>query len=89
MNKTKRKELFKIEGRLSIIKESINDLKCDLEYVLSDEESSLDNMERFAGTDRYAAMEEAINNMSDAINSLDEAADNIDSALESISNAQN
>ena len=89
MNNTKRKELSKIEARLSIIKDAINDIKSDLEYVLTDEEDSLNNMERFSGTDRYAAMEEAVDNMSDAASSLEEAIDNIDSAIESISNAQN
>ena len=89
MNKIKRKELFKIGERLSSAKNVINDIKSDLEYVLTDEEDALDNMERFSGTDRYAAMEEAIDNMGDAVNSLEEVIDNIDSAIESIDNAQN
>lgn len=89
MNKIKRKELSKIEEKLLVIKDSISGIKSDLEYELGDEEDSLDNMERFSGTDRYAAMEEAIDNMSDAVSSLEEAIDNIDSAIESIDNAQN
>ena len=89
MNKIKRKELSKIGERLSLAKDAINDIKSDLEYVLTDEEDALDNMERFSGTDRYAAMEEAIDNMGDAVNSLEEVIDNIDSAIESIDNAQN
>jgi septation ring formation regulator EzrA len=88
MNKIKRKELAKIETRLSVIKDTINDIKSDLEYVLTDEEDSLNNMESFSGTDRYAAMEEAVNNMSDAASALEDAIDNIDSAMESIGNAQ-
>jgi predicted nucleic acid-binding Zn-ribbon protein len=89
MNNVRRKELSKIEERLSTIKDALNDIKSDLEYVLTDEEDGLSNMESFSGTDRYAAMEEAVNNMSDAASALEEAVDNIDSAMESISNAQN
>lgn len=89
MNKAKRKELARIESRLSGIKDVINDIKNDLEYELSDEESVLDSMERFSGTDRYAAAEEAANNMGDAITSIEEAIDNIDRAMESVGKAQN
>lgn len=89
MNKIKRKELSKIEDRLLSVKDVINDIKSDLEYVLTDEEDCLDRMDSFSGTDRYAVIEEAVSNMSDAASSLDEAIDNIDSAVESIVNAQN
>jgi sugar-specific transcriptional regulator TrmB len=89
MNKLKRKELSKLEARLSSVKDVINDIKIDLEYELSEEEDTLDNMERFSGTDRYAVMEEAIENMSNAVSSIEEAIDSIDEAIESISNAQN
>ena len=88
MNKTKRKELSKIEDKQSAARDAINDIKSDLEYVLTDEEDTLNNMERFSGTDRYAAIEDAVSNMSDAISAIEEAVDNIDSAIESISNAQ-
>jgi sugar-specific transcriptional regulator TrmB len=89
MNKLKRKELSKIEARLSDIKNVINDIKSDLEYELGDEEDSLDNMERFSGTDRYAAMEEAVDNMSNAVSSIEEAIENIGNAIEFIGKAQN
>ena len=87
MNKTGRKELAKIESRLSIVKESILDIKSDLEYICDEEHNSLDNMENFSGTDRYAAMEEAADHMNDAINSLEEVVENIESAIVSINEA--
>lgn len=88
MNNVKRRELSKIAERLSAAKDVLGDIKSDLEYVLSEEEDTLDNMERFSGTERYIAMEEAVDNMSDAVNSLEEAMDEIDSAVEFIDNAQ-
>jgi sugar-specific transcriptional regulator TrmB len=89
MNKTKRKALSKIEERLSSVKDVINDIKADLEYELTDEEDILNNLESFSGTDRYAAIEEAVDNMSSAVDSIEEAVYSIDEALESISDAQN
>lgn len=89
MNKIKRKELLKIETRLASVKDVISDIKGDIEYVLADEENTLDNMERFFGTDRYASMEEAIGDMGNAVSALEDAMDNIDSAIECIDNAQN
>ena len=89
MNKIKRKELSKIGDRLSSARDIIDYIKGDLEYILTEEEDTLNNMERFSGTDRYAAMEEAIDNMSDAVSTLEDAIDNIDNAIESIYNSQN
>ena len=73
---------------MSDVRGIISDIKSDLEYELSDEEDILDNMENFSGTERYAAIEDAVNNMSDAVNSIEEAVDNIDSAMEFISSAR-
>ena len=87
MNKMGRKELTKLESRLSVVKENILDIKSDLEYVCDDEHNSLDNMENFSGTDRYAAMEEAANHMNDALDSLEEVIENIDNAIVSINEA--
>lgn len=87
MNKIGRKELSKIELRLSAVKNNIVDIKSDLEYICDDENNSLDNMERFSGTDRYAAMEEAANHMNDALDSLEEVIENIDNAIVSINEA--
>lgn len=87
MNKIGRKELSKIESRLSAVKENILDIKSDLEYVCDEEHTSLDNMENFSGTDRYAAMEEAADHMNDALDSLEEVVENIDSAIASINEA--
>ena len=89
MNKIKRNELSKIEERIGSVKDIINDIKSDLEYVLTDEEDALDNMERFSGTDRYAAMEEAVDNMNDAVSALEDAIDSMDEAIEAIDSAKN
>ena len=88
MNNVKRKELAKISVRLSQARDMICDIKGDIEYVLIDEEDTLNNMERFSGTERYIAMEDAVSDMGDAVGSLEEAIDEIDSAIESIDNAQ-
>ena len=89
MNKTKRKVLSAIETRLSAVRDTIDDIKADLECELMDEEDILSNLESFSGTERYAAIEEAVDNMSDAVSSIEESIDSIDEALDSISNAQN
>jgi predicted nucleic acid-binding Zn-ribbon protein len=87
MNKMGRKQLTKIESRLSVVKRDILDIKADLEYVCDDEHNSLDNMENFSGTDRYAAMEDAADHMNDALDSLEEVIENIDNAVKSINEA--
>ncbi len=87
MNKMGRKELTKLESRLSVVKNNILDIKSDLEYVCDNEHDSLDNMENFSGTDRYAAMEEAANHMNDALDALEEVVENIDNAITSINKA--
>ena len=87
MNKLGRKQLAKIEVRLSAVKDNILDIKSDLEYVCEDEHNSLDNMENFSGTDRYAAMEDAADHMNDALDSLEEAIENIDNAITAVNEA--
>lgn len=87
MNKIRRKELTKIENRLSAVKTEVLDITNELTYICDEENNSLDNMENFSGTDRYVAIEDAISNMSDAISSLEDIIDNIDNATESINEA--
>jgi hypothetical protein len=87
MNKVGRKQLSKIESKLLIVKVSVLDIKNDLEYVCDDECNTLDNMERFSGTDRYAAIEEAADHINDALDALEEVIENIDSAVNSVNEA--
>ena len=87
MNNIRRKELDKIESRLSVVKTEVLDITNELSYICDEENNSLDNMEKFSGTDRYAAIEDAANNMEDALNLLEEVVDNIDNAVTSINEA--
>jgi predicted nucleic acid-binding Zn-ribbon protein len=87
MNKIGRKQLAKITARLFAVKESVLDIKSDLEYVCDDEQNTLDNMEKFSGTDRYAAIEEAAEHINDALDSLEEVIENIDNAVTSVNEA--
>ncbi len=64
--------------RLAEILSSIEDLKSDLEDVLSEEEEYRDNIpENLQGSTRYEVADEACDSIQSAIDALDEATDYI------------
>ena len=104
MNKERRKALSAIIAKLEKIKvqsdnnvsdiqDQINSAKDDLEYVLSEEQYSLDSIpENLQSSYRYTVSEEACDKMENAIESLSDALDddmiqNIDDAISSIYDA--
>ena len=91
MNKERRKELYAIAVRLTSFKNGssgidIEDVRSDLEMVLCDEETYMDNMpENLQNGYRYQVAEEACTNMEFAIDALDDG--NIDDAINYIYSA--
>lgn len=76
MNKARRAELNRIIN-------AIQELKNDLEVVHDEEEDAMDNMpESLQDSDRYYAMEEAVDSMDDALDELDEVIEFLESAME-------
>lgn len=102
MNKTRRKELYMIEHQLSNInvtendleftKDLLRDIKLNLESILYDEESYMENIpENLQNSERYYAAEEAVDNLENAMNCLDDAIsyDDFDDIFESINDVIN
>lgn len=76
MNKARRVSLNRIINALT-------ELKDDLETVKGEEEEAMDNMpESLQDSDRYCAMEEAVDNMDNAIDELDDVIEYLESAME-------
>lgn len=76
MNKARRAELNRIIN-------AIQDLKSDLEIVHDEEEEAMDNMpESLQDSDRYCAMEEAVDSMDNALDELDDVIEYLESAME-------
>lgn len=75
MNKDKRRTLSSIQSRIDEIKQEVN-------LVLSQEQSCLDNMpESLEGTERYERFENSVENLEDTIESLKDAIKFIDEAM--------
>ncbi len=71
MNIQRRKEISRIETALE-------ELKNDLEIVLEDEQSALDNMpENLQESERATEMQDYIDNLETAIGSIEEAMDEL------------
>jgi hypothetical protein len=94
MNKDRRKELCAVANKLLSLKRTNNDdiemdldpFKNDLDMILSEEESYMDNVpENFQNGYRYQMAEEACNNIECAIDALDDG--NIDDAISYIYSA--
>lgn len=76
MNNAKRKEL---KSAIDII----NLAQRKIEEVMDEEQYSLDNMpENLESSNRYADMENSIDNMEDAISGLDLVVDSIEEAMQ-------
>ena len=76
MNKSRRKQLENLSGRISEIKD-------ELESILNDEEEYRDNMpENLQSSERYETSDNACSEMQDALCSLEEAVSSIDAAQE-------
>ena len=76
MNKNRRKSLQSIMV-------SIESVKCELEYVMFEEEYYRDNIpENLQGSERYAKADEACDALSNAINYLEDAIGSIEEAAE-------
>lgn len=76
MNKARRASLNRIIN-------AIQELKNDLEVVHDEEEDAMDNMpESLQDSDRYCAMEEAVDSMDNALDELDDVIEYLESAME-------
>ena len=76
MNKARREKLSAIIDALSVLHDKIDEVK-------SEEESALQNMpESLEGSERYDAMEEAVDNLSEAMDMFDDVIDLLESAKE-------
>lgn len=94
MNKTRRKELYAIANKLIHLKNANNEdsemnldqLKNDLDMILNDEESYMDNMpENLQNGYRYQMAEEACDHIECAIDALNDG--DIDDAISHIYSA--
>ena len=88
MNKSRRKELYAVADKLLSLKRACNDdvstdldlIKNELDMILYDEESYMDNVpENFQSGYRYQMAEDACSNIENAIDALDDG--NIDHAI--------
>ncbi len=76
MNKARRKAL-------SAIIDKLEELKCDLEVLQSEEEEYRDNMpENLQNSERYEVADNACSNMEDAVSYLEDAISSIEAATE-------
>ena len=94
MNKIRRKELYAVANKLIGLKRTNNEgteldldsFKSDLDMILSEEESYMDNIpENLQNGYRYQAAEEACDNIECAIDALNDG--NIDEAISYIYSA--
>lgn len=79
MNNVRRKAISTIIHSITDLNEkfsaSVDELRYEIEAVQDDEQEALDNMpESMEGSERYSAMESAIESLQSAMDSLDEAA---------------
>lgn len=88
MNKGRRKELYAVANKLTALKHTNGDdietelesVKSDLDMILYEEESYMDNIpENFQSGYRYQMAEDACNNIENAIDALDDG--DIDHAI--------
>ena len=76
MNKARRAVLNKIINALT-------ELKDELESIKEDEQDAMDNLpESLQDSDRYSAMEEAVDNMDSAFDGIEDVIDYLESAME-------
>lgn len=76
MNKSRRKELQRIIDQLE-------DLKDNLESIMSEEEDYRDSIpENLQGSARYEKADDACGSLDDAISSLEDAVSSIEEAIE-------
>ena len=67
--------------KISKLIEQLDALKAELEEILEEESEAFDNIpEAFAETDRYAAAEEALDNLDTAFGGLEEVIDSLTEA---------
>jgi len=99
MNKNRRKELYTLINRLTVLRSTndiknndlvneIKDIKLELGWILSEEEAYMDNIpENMQNGNKYQIAEEACDNLESAIDALDDGIEGIDDAIDYISNA--
>lgn len=76
LNQARRGEIAKVIDRLE-------DIKQDVSYILGDEQDCLDNMpENLEGSERFASMEQAVDNLEDAVSGIEDAIDSLNKASE-------
>lgn len=81
MNKKQRKELEKIQDRISAVQSDIQDIRCDLEGIRDEEEEKKDNLpEQF----QYGDMAEKMQDGIDQLDYLMDELDNADSTLQEV-----
>ena len=83
MNKKQRKELEKIQDRISAVQSDIQSIRDDIEEIRDDEESKKDNLpEHFQYGEMGDKMQEGI----ELLESLMDELDNADSTLDGVYN---
>ena len=76
MNKARRAELNRIIN-------TIYELQSDIDAIKADEEDARDNMpESLQGTERYEAMDAAVDELDDALSSIDDVIEHLEGAME-------
>ena len=76
MNKARRAELNRIIN-------TIYELQSDIDAIKADEENARDNMpESLQGTERYEAMDAAVDELDDALSSIDDVIEHLEGAME-------
>lgn len=86
MNNARRKAISTIIHSINDLNEkfaaSVDELRNEIEAVQDDEQEALDNMpESMEGSERYSAMESAIESLQSSMDLLDEAATALDTSV--------
>lgn len=86
MNKQQRKELEKIQDRISELQTEIQNVKCDLEEICDEEEEKKDNLpEPFQYGEMGDKMQEGIDQLEYLMDELDQADSTLQDVYDGIS----
>lgn len=90
MNNARRKELGKLNEKISNILSELEDLKSDIQIVLDEEQECFDNLpEQLQEADRGQNMQTAIENLESALESADSVTESLEELDTALTEAQN
>lgn len=86
MNNERRKKIAEVQAKLEAI--SIINLVPELQVLLEEEQSYVDNMpESLSGSERASMAEEAVNALDEAVSNLEDAANTLQASIDALTDA--